>query len=1441
MAPLGLLPLLALLTASTPAPTPAPANPLPFTPREVIEKVQYSFRPEGDGFSGGHRTYRVHHDDGRLTVTPLAYRVAPADAHRGSLTLGAPILQRGPRAMRLAAPQSAVSPDGTLRVQRGVVEEHFQNSAAGVEQSWHFSAPPPGSGPLTVRIPVRGLAYQAATSTGLHFTDERLGASLRYGLGTWIDATGKRTRVVPRFQDGAIVLTVSEDTLNESAFPAVLDPVLSPEFGIDQPVVSVEPADQHSPIVATDGTNFLVVWFDTRSGFTENIATRVSAQGTVLDVGGFKIPTSRCSAHVASFGGGNYVLACPDGMVRVSPEGVVLDTTPIAFPSAPRGGQRVPDLAFNGTNFLLTWTAPGVGPDSAGALFGLVFSPTGTVVMAPKLLSENSVSVLEAAVTAVGGSFRVVYTQAADDMRSMLLDANGELVGTRTRLVSGNMDNQPRYPAVATHGDQYALVYQYGTNYGKDSERISGLIQHADGGTTYYTVTSSKAQEHPDITWVPSQGAYGVVWSNTRNHSTVYTDVVGAWVQPADGGVSAIKTLSSSQTGQFHDTPRIAANETGSMVVWTRKLTQGGRDALGRPLESNTVARELGLSANSQLEPSVAANADGYFLTWRDTRKHVSNLTDLYGARLSKTGEVLDPTGIVIASAVSDEHYPTVSWNGTDWMVAWVEYTTSNGAVVRARRVSSSGQWVDSVPLTLGNTGNKLASSGSLVAWATGSYVGVQARLVQGDGGVVTLGSLPSDAGTHVTVTNTPSQYLVAWEEDGGVRAQRFDTQGAAQGSRIDVAGSGNHPKVASNGVDFLALYSQGTSVPLDIRAVAISSTGQVASTTPLLGKASSEPRTALAWDGTVYTAAWKSFKSSTELPDVVVSRVTRAGGVFDASPFRLFASRPAQEYHRDDFSAVGLASTGDGSFLGVTSYLDASPGISAQRLRARKVVTAEPPRANDATVPTPEDTPISFQLTATDFSGTTPTFSLVTLPPASSGTVQSSGSTAVFTPVADWNGTTTFTFLALTQVGTSLPATITLRVEPVNDPPTMTTPEQLTFDEDDSVQTSSITGVAAGPANESTQTLTLTGTSNNTDVVESVSHGGIANGRAVVRFNLKRNAHGTAEVILTLKDDGTPSLSVSRSIFVTVRPVNDAPVALGQSVTLGLGGGAITLQGTDADGDDLEYRIVQAPANGTLVGTPPHLVFVPTAGFTGETSFTFDVRDGQVASKTATVRITVSSAVPSVRWTGTLEGDEGAPVKFETTVTGEGAGTVAYQWDFGDGTTSTEAQPSHVFADSGEYTVTLTATHATGLNTKQQKRYHIRNLPPVIAPVPRQQVSAGKVLELKLTATDPAGARDPLTWSLRSGPGVVSAAGVYSLDPKDLGTGNHEVKVQVADDDGGKAETPFTVSLEGLRGDDGNEGSQGNGGCGVAGGLGAPGLVLAVLGLARRRRARAL
>jgi hypothetical protein len=108
---------------------------------------------------------------------------------------------------------------------------------------------------------------------------------------------------------------------------------------------------------------------------------------------------------------------------------------------------------------------------------------------------------------------------------------------------------------------------------------------------------------------------------------------------------------------------------------------------------------------------------------------------------------------------------------------------------------------------------------------------------------------------------------------------------------------------------------------------------------------------------------------------------------------------------------------------------------------------------------------------------------------------------------------------------------------------------------------------------------------------------------------------------------DGTLD-SAPATVSITVDPVNDAPVADAKAVVTGEDTAvAITLTGSDADGDALTFAVATPPSNGSLSGTAPNLTYTPDAGYNGSDSFTYTASDGIENSAPATVAITVDPA----------------------------------------------------------------------------------------------------------------------------------------------------------------------------------------------------------------------
>ena len=334
--------------------------------------------------------------------------------------------------------------------------------------------------------------------------------------------------------------------------------------------------------------------------------------------------------------------------------------------------------------------------------------------------------------------------------------------------------------------------------------------------------------------------------------------------------------------------------------------------------------------------------------------------------------------------------------------------------------------------------------------------------------------------------------------------------------------------------------------------------------------------------------------------------------------------------------ATAGIASyqfdfTNNGSFDALAtppntqaSHTYSSPGSFTAKLRVTDVegdfvektlpitVTVnQPPTANPQTVTTAEDTPVAITLTGSDPAGDPLTFSIVAGSGPSHGALAGTPPNVTYTPASGFNGTDSFQFRAHDPAGnTSAPATVTINVSPVNDPPTV---------EDESVNTAEDTSVAV--------TVDATDPDGDTLVYEASdgpSNGVLSGSGPSYTYAPAANFNGadSFEVIVNDGNGGTDSALVS----IDVSAVNDAPVANNQAVSTQQDTAvSFTLDATDVDGDNLSYAFPGPPAHGTISGTAPNLTYTPDPGFFGSDSLTYAVSDGNGGTDTATVSISVA------------------------------------------------------------------------------------------------------------------------------------------------------------------------------------------------------------------------
>ena len=254
------------------------------------------------------------------------------------------------------------------------------------------------------------------------------------------------------------------------------------------------------------------------------------------------------------------------------------------------------------------------------------------------------------------------------------------------------------------------------------------------------------------------------------------------------------------------------------------------------------------------------------------------------------------------------------------------------------------------------------------------------------------------------------------------------------------------------------------------------------------------------------------------------------------------------------------------------------------------------------------------------------------------------------YTAAPNVSGTATVTVIlrdnggtALGGVDASAPQTFVINVDPVNDAPTLDPLPDVQIDEDAPQQTVSLTGISAGPSDESGQTLTVTAASSDPARIlhPTVVYSGGATGS--INFTPQPNVSGTVIITVTVTDNGGTAAggvdSVVRSFTVTINPVNDAPTTTGIPDQTAFEDGAqsiVPLDPSFSDVDDtnstLTFTIVgnTNPALFAAIAinqTTHELTFTPAAEATGESDVTVRVTDAGGEFVEDTFHITVSPA----------------------------------------------------------------------------------------------------------------------------------------------------------------------------------------------------------------------
>jgi len=572
----------------------------------------------------------------------------------------------------------------------------------------------------------------------------------------------------------------------------------------------------------------------------------------------------------------------------------LIDTNTIYTPAAM--GQKYPSIAFDGTNYFTVWI------DSRGGI------------------TEDSLHLYGCRVTPDG----------------ILIDSAGIPIS----IVIHDVAWVPESPAVAYHDSIYLVVWADYRNWDWDIYGaridINGNVLDPDG----FVISSIPGcyQYYPSAVFGNTN--FLIVWHEGAG-------VYGCRVTP-DGQVLNPNGFPISTNSEYQFAPSVSFDGVNYLVMWQDTTDIGIYDIYGIRIDTagnaiDTVDIHISAANNSQENPSAVFDGTNYLVTWQDSR---SGQFDIYGARVDTSGLVLDSAGIVISNALNWQEHPAVTFNGTNFIVTWLDWR-DNQPDIYCARLDSSGLLLDSTGIFISNGVNDIycpgvASDGNncFIAWpddrswrshiygarvdtagtvldpegilfstalysqwfSSGAFDGTNYFVVWQDyrrdeysnifgARIDTTGTVLESSGIAICTTSysySPAiaydglNYLAVWL---GISGTRIDTSGALLDSNFIDLGNGFDPSICFDGINYFVVYRRN----IDIYGARINTSGIVLDSagfriSPLNDM---EKYPAVDFDGTNYFVVWQDSRNEVfGLSDIYGTFVDTAGNVLDTLGF---------------------------------------------------------------------------------------------------------------------------------------------------------------------------------------------------------------------------------------------------------------------------------------------------------------------------------------------------------------------------------------------------------------------------------------------------------------------------------------------------------------------------------------------------------------------------